>query len=325
MGQTRRVLITGGSGLVGGRVAECLTRSGFLVRLGTRNAREPDFIRPVGAEVVHTDWLNDDGLRNICRDVDVIINTMGMNAGDCQGDPVGALMVNGAYTARLLRAAVSSGVKRFIHLSTAHVYGSPLEGTISESFCPSNLHPYATSHRAGEDVVLWADRQKDIEGVVIRLSNAYGRPLDPEARCWMLMVNDLCRQAVEKQGLTLHSDGLQHRDFIPLSSVSRFISQLSSVESISMIKNDISVSSIFNVGSGNSMSVASMAEIVQYRCQSVLGYPVTLVKKPSLDKKEGPALQYISRNLTYPINVIWEEAVAEIDELLMFCWKHFQI
>lgn len=323
--RTRRVLITGGSGLIGGRVAEFLARSGLNVRLGTRKKFSPDFISPIGAELVHTDWEDFDSLRAICRDVDVIINAMGMSAGDCQRDPVGALMVNGVYTASLLKAAISSGVKRFVHLSTAHVYGVPLEGTISEFLCPTNLHPYATSHRAGEDVVLWGDRQKDIESVVVRLSNAYGRPIDPKTSCWMLMVNDLCRQAVEEKCLTLHSDGLQHRDFIPLSNVCRFISHLSSVESISLVKNNRAVAPIFNLGSGHSMSVATMAEIIQSRCQSVLGYPVLLRKMPFLNERKKASLQYISENLFSPIEVTMEDAVNEIDELLMFCWRNFRI
>lgn len=324
LGETRRVLITGGSGLVGGRVAEYLAGAGFRVRLGTRNA-PADLIRPAGVEVVSTDWQNVECLHEICRDVDVLVNAMGMNAGDCQADPVGGLMVNGVYTASLLRAAVAVGVKRFVHISTAHVYGSPLQGTISESTCPSNLHPYATSHRSGEDTVLWADRQGDIEGIVLRLSNAYGRPLDPKTRCWMLMVNDLCRQAVEKRGLTLHSDGIQHRDFIPMSRVCRLISWLCSVESTTMVKKEVTASSIFNVGSGASMSVASMAELIQSRCESVLSYPVTLVKQSSRGEKEGPTLHYISESMDQSMTMSWEEHVTEIDELLVFCRKHFQV
>lgn len=324
MNQTRRVLITGGTGLIGGRVAEFLKRSGFSVRIGTRNTSSADYMSKMDVEVVHSDWKNADSLRDICHDVDVIINAMGMSAADCELDPVGALMVNGVYTASLLRAAVSSGIKRFIHLSTAHVYGAPLEGTISEFSNPSNLHPYATSHRAGEDVVLWGDRQKNIESVVIRLSNAYGRPFDPKTRCWMLIVNDLCRQAVEEKKLTLQSDGLQYRDFIPLNNVCHFISHLCSVESISMIKSHALAVPIFNLGSGCSMSIAAMAEIIQFRCENVLGYSVPLQKKSHSHKNVVQNFEYTSENLKYSVNVSRHEVVAEIDELLMFCKNNFE-
>ena len=76
-----------------------------------------------------------------------------MNAQNCVTDPVAALEVNAVATARLLQAAIRQGAKRFIYLSTAHVYGSSLSGVITEETCPASLCPYAASHRAGEDVV----------------------------------------------------------------------------------------------------------------------------------------------------------------------------
>lgn len=323
MGEMRRILVAGGGGLVGGRLAEHLTGAGFRVRLGTRDVHA-GFRRPLGVEVVCTEWSDEGRLREICRDVDVVVNAMGMNAGDCVLDPVAALMVNGIYTASLLRAAVTVGVRRFVHLSTAHVYGSPLQGKVSESTCPSNLHPYATTHRSGEEAVLWADRQGDIEGVVLRLSNAYGRPLDPQTRCWTLLVNDLCRQAVEKRGLTLRSDGLQHRDFIPLSSVCGLIGRLCGIDSVASVKSEAGAPSLFNVGSGTSMSVASMAKLIQSRCESVLGYRVKLVKQPSHEKEEGLSLRYVSENLDQSMIKDGRDNATEIDELLLFCREHFR-
>ena len=42
---------------------------------------------------------------------------------------------------------------------------------------------------------------KKIEGVILRLSNGSGFPIFPEIECWHLILNDLCRQAVEKKEL----------------------------------------------------------------------------------------------------------------------------
>ena len=104
---------------------------------------------------------------------------------------------NGVATKRLVEAASRAGVKKFIYLSTAHVYASPLVGTITEQTLPNNSHPYASSHLAGESAVLNADERGVIQGVVMRLSNAYGAPMHKGVNCWMLVVNDLCRQAVQ--------------------------------------------------------------------------------------------------------------------------------
>ncbi|NHR06916.1 SDR family oxidoreductase [Chromobacterium haemolyticum] len=321
MGKTKRVLITGGGGLVGGRVAEHLLCSGFQVRLGTRDIKA-DVGRLLDVDLVAIEWSDEECLRAICQDVDVIVNAMGMNATDCAYNPAGALLVNGVYVASLLKAAIASGVKRFIHLSTAHVYASPLQGWISESTCPSNLHPYATSHRSGEDTVLWAGEQGHIEGIVLRLSNAFGRPLATRVRCWMLLVNDLCRQAVENKNLTLKGNGLQHRDFIPLSAVCGLIDRLCQVDFFRIDESRGRPSPLLNVGSGYSMSVIAMAELIQSRCKPVLGYDVGLKRQSCSNEQEGPALNYVSNHL--PSLCDMESFMDEIDKLLLYCNEYFR-
>jgi UDP-glucose 4-epimerase len=143
-----RILVIGGFGFVGGRVAKHLHRAGYSIVLGTRQAySSPEWLRQ--AEVVQLHWHDAAALERSCRGVDVVIHAAGMNAQDCAADPVSALEFNGLATARLLAAAIRAGVQRFIYLSTAHVYASPLVGTITENTCPRNLHPYATSHLGG--------------------------------------------------------------------------------------------------------------------------------------------------------------------------------
>jgi len=76
-----------------------------------------------------------------CDGVYVVIQAAGMNAQDCAADPVAALAFNGVATVRLVMAASRTGAQRFISLSTAHVYASPLAGTITEATYPRNLTP----------------------------------------------------------------------------------------------------------------------------------------------------------------------------------------
>lgn len=314
--------MTGGSGLLGGRVSESLLNTGFQVRLGTREPLGSLFY-PFGVEVVAMEWENEDQLLNVCHDVDVIVNAMGMNAADCAADPISAIKVNGEYTAKLVHAAFETGVKRFVHLSTAHVYGSPLVGAISESTHPSNLHPYATSHRCGEDAVLWADHKGDLEGVILRLSNAYGRPINPSVSCWMLLVNDLCRQAVEKKRLVLQSDGVQYRDFIPIHKVCDLIVHICNIDNIAKIKANSEAPPIFNVGSGCSITVSEMAKLIQIRTEKTLGYEVDLVYPQSQSKNFGQELRYTSERLSLTSSHCDSDSFSEIDELLLFCREQF--
>lgn len=312
-----RILITGGFGFIGGRLGQYLQQNGHQVILGSRKASCPPEWLP-HAEVAQIDWSDSRALKQICSRVDVVIQAAGMNAQDCASDPVAALEFNGLVTARLVAAASRVGVKQFIYFSSAHVYASPLVGTITEATCPRNLHPYATSHLAGEHSVLSANQRGQIEGIVLRLSNAFGAPVHKDVNCWMLLVNDLCKQAVQTRKLVLQTTGLQQRDFIGITEVCRVTEHLAVGNGASMQP------SILNVGFGVSQSVLAMAQSIQQRCAQVLGF------EPVLQHVQGEAdepprmLSYRVDNLAaLGIKSDFLENLAEIDSLLRFCQSTF--
>lgn len=312
-----RVLIIGGFGFIGGRLAQHLSASGHDIILGSRMVILPPAWLPE-AEVVQTRWEDRHNLEEICTGVDVVIHAAGMNAGDCAADPVAALECNGLFVARLVRAAISTTVKRFIYLSTAHVYASPLVGVITEETCPRNLHPYATSHLAGENAVLSANARGEIEGTVLRISNAFGAPAHKNVNCWMLLLNDLCKQVVQSGRLVLHTCGCQERDFIGLTDVCSVIDCLISCEF------EIQKDKLFNVGAGVSNSVLQMAQLVQQRCTIVLGYePVLQCPKDSVDEQHLTLTYRRDRLSALGINSHCTSIVEEVDKLLRFCMSTF--
>jgi len=312
-----RILITGGFGFVGGRLAEYLVQAGYQIILGTRHSiSSPEWLPQ--AEVARISWDDLVALERSCDGVDVIIHAAGMNAQDCAADPLAALAFNGLATARLVAAASKAGVKKFIYLSTAHVYASPLVGTVTEETCPRNLHPYATSHLTGEHAVLSAGERGGFQSIVLRLSNAFGAPVSTDVNCWMLLVNDLCKQAVKIRKLVLKSSGLQQRDFIGLTEVCEVI------ESFIIGYAEPKQINIFNVGTGVSQSVFEMAQLIQKRCIQVLGFEPELQHKRGGVDKQYPTLTYRTNNLTsLGVNFKSQDNTAEIDKLLRFCQLTF--
>ena len=313
-----RILITGGFGFIGGRVAHHLQLSGHKVVLGSRSEHFALDHFP-SAEVVQTIWADGEALERNCAGIDVIIHAAGMNAQDCATNPSAALEFNGVATARLVSAAIRAGVKRFLYLSTAHVYVNPLVGTITEHTCPRNLDPYAVSHLAGEHAVLSASQNGQIQASVLRLSNAFGVPVCKEVNCWMLLINDLCRQAVQTRSIVLNSSGLQQRDFISISEVCRITEIIASCNAKSVKP------AIFNVGSGSSQSVLEIAQFVQQRCKKVLGFkPLIFRPEPNLNEKHKQLIFLPNRLNKMGIKVSINKA-DEIDQLLSFCKKSFAL
>ena len=127
------VLITGGLGYLGGRIAKYLIeQSGLSILLGTRkrNFSHPEWLTE--GRLLPFDLLTENDLAAACRGVRYVVHLAALNHVDSEVDPEQALLLNSLGTLKLLRASEHEGVERFIYISTAHVYGSPLVGTITE-------------------------------------------------------------------------------------------------------------------------------------------------------------------------------------------------
>jgi UDP-glucose 4-epimerase len=315
---TRRILVTGGFGYLGGRLAQFLSsQEGYEILLGSRRQTLPPSWLPQ-AKVVETRWDSPERLQGVCSEVDCIVHLAGMNAQDCAADPDAAMRVNVVATAHLVQAAIRQGVKRFIYMSTVHVYGSPLAGVITEETKPTPVHPYALSHQAGEDAVLASYQHGEIEGIVIRLSNAYGAPADKDVNCWMLLVNDLCQQAVISGRLVLRSAGLQKRDFIPLYDVIRAIEHF--IES----PFDKFGDGIFNLGGETTYRIIELTELIAERCEAVLGYRPEIERPDSVLGEGSPKINYRIDKLKETGFSLKGNIKKEIDATLEFCHKKFK-
>ena len=312
----RKILITGGMGFVGGRLAQSLTSHGDTeVILGSRK-KHTSLSWLSNAKVVVIDWGSEKSLISACQEVDVIVHLAAMNDAECLNDPALALQVNAVNTVRLLQVAKAMGVKRVIYFSTAHVYGPSLAGPIHEATLPKGRHPYATSHRAAEDVVL-AAANTDMDTIVLRLSNGFGVPAKSDVNAWMLLTNDLCRQAVTSNNMTLRSSGLQQRDFITLHDVTRVLDHMLNLPRAKLGDG------IFNVGKGTSMRVIDMVQLIQMRCTEVLGFTPKITRpEPTADEKSVKLNYCIDKllNTDFTLNGNPDD---EIDAILRMCHDSF--
>jgi len=307
-----KVLVTGGFGYLGGRLAQALACSrDYDVTLATRRT-----IRPLASSAIITgvDWTSDVELQRACEGINAVVHLAGMNAADCASDPVAALECNGMCTARLLRAAVRQRVTRFLYLSTAHVYGAELKGCVDEQTRLGARHPYATSHRAGEDAVRFAHDTGAISGLVIRLSNSFGAPADPGVDCWSLVTNDMCWQAVNTRCMVLRSTGTQRRDFVPVSEVCRALAHLMAMSEAELGDG------VFNVGGSWAPTILEMAEYIAARVEIVLGFRPRIALGTDRDSVGDQPLEYcVKKLISSGFDMRRDAVVEELDRLIIFC------
>jgi UDP-glucose 4-epimerase len=307
-----RILVTGAGGLIGGRISDYLIKAGYSVAASTRNPKAIISLIP-GIKPVQIDWNDIKSIEAACKNIDVVLHAAGMNAQDCASNPNAALEFNGNVTARLVAAAVNSHVQKLVYMSTAHVYSNKLVGEICENKIPLNSHPYATSHIAGESATLGLE-ETNLVGLVLRLSNVVGEPINKNANCWMLLANDLCREAINFRTITLKTSGKQQRDFISLGDVCK--------ASDFFIRKDINKggSNIFNVGGGRSIRVYEMARIIATRCHSLFGYyPDILINNDDFHNSESETLKYSINKLLSLGFVLNNDLGSEIDRILKMC------
>ena len=309
----KKILITGGMGFVGGRLAKRLAETNELY-LSSRKIPDKNKLRLFGnvTPVDHQSLLQPDKF----PEVDTVIHLASLNEWDSVKFPSEAIRVNLDETRIILENSISRNVKRFIFFSTAHIYGAPLVGNITESSLPRPAHPYAITHRSAEDYVIAAGLQNRINGVVLRLSNSFGAPLSADVNRWTLLANDLCRQAVEKGRMKLLSNGCQYRDFICLSDVEDVID--------SMVERKLPLKHfIYNLGSGLAVRVIDMARIIEQLCVTVLKKNVPVELPANAKETEEEKLEFSIDRLLSDGFSIRNDIHLELERLLQFCSEHF--
>jgi len=262
-----RFVVTGGLGYVGGRLCKHLVENGHEVTALSRQAGSlPAMHLPSGLAIAHPD----DFLRaEMLTGVDTLVHLASLNEVESLERPSESIDVNIAQTLRWLEVARRSAVGQFIYFSTAHVYGKPLAGFFSENSFVRPVHPYAITHLCAEQFVQSYSAEYGMNTMIFRLTNAIGAPAFPTANRWTLLVNDLCRMAVRDGVMQLHSDGTQLRDFICLLDVCRAVEWAVGQQ----------LTGLYNLGSGQSKTVWSMAVALQMMAEKVLQRKIPLARK----------------------------------------------
>lgn len=264
------------------------------------------------------DWDDLLCLERLVEDVDVIVHAVGADAVRCRNAPLFGFESNAHSTAKLASVASRAKVKKFIYLSTAHVYDAPLSGVITEASLPRNRHPYATSHLAGEAALLGETYQSEMSPLILRLSNVFGPPSSSCGGCWKLVVNDLCKQAIVEGKMALIGDGTEQRDFISITDFCEII--------LHCLVYDFGnqIDPIFNVGTGVSRTVFSMAEIIRETVSSLFGVRPEIIPGDSRNDV-GTSLSFCVEKLKKEIVFTTTDPAMEIERLAKFCATEFGV
>ncbi|HED13254.1 MAG TPA: NAD(P)-dependent oxidoreductase [Gammaproteobacteria bacterium] len=169
------ILITGGTGFIGSRLALFCRQQGDSVHvLGQANTpSEEDNIEALRAAGVVVDLVAVDQMGQYSHWFDGVELVVHLAAAQHEANVADAHFrnVNIEGTRSVLDAAVQARVKQFVHGSSIGVYGI-LDGVIDEQSALNPDNIYGVTKRDGEQLALsYADR---LPLVVVRISETYG-------------------------------------------------------------------------------------------------------------------------------------------------------
>lgn len=213
-----RVLVTGGSGYLGVVVCQVLAQAGHTVRC--LDVRQPPraLLTEWGAQYVEASLTCVPEVRKALAGCDGVVHLAGLSSdAACRREPQAARLVNLEAALTLAQLAQTQGCRRFVHASSASVYGNLDGAPQSESATPAPMSLYAR-FKLELELHLNAMAHPGFEVVHLRQATLFG--WSPCLRN-DLVVNAMTRDAIQGRPIVIRGGGGQWRPFLYVGDAAR--------------------------------------------------------------------------------------------------------
>lgn len=175
-----KAAVTGGTGFIGGKLVQALVREGYEVRCLVRETSDTRKLKELGVELFKGDLGDTEALKKLPQGTDVVFHLAALVSD--WGSREDFFRYNVDATKTLLDASKSSGVKRFVHMSSSTVIWKSDFWNIHNLVDVDETYPYRehyndnynASKAEAEKLVLSYNEPGGLETVVIRPSNVWG-------------------------------------------------------------------------------------------------------------------------------------------------------
>jgi len=172
------VFVSGTTGFVGGATVRTFAKAGFHVRAGVRASSNGGRTFPHAHEVIpHGNLEQEANWPGILDGSDIVIHIAApahLNLGPAEIPVAQRAIIEG--TKNLAAGAASAGVKRFVYLSSAHVFGSRSRPgrPFRESDTTRPQSHYAIAKLQAEQLVIRTAAGSGMDYVILRAPMVYG-------------------------------------------------------------------------------------------------------------------------------------------------------
>jgi UDP-glucose 4-epimerase len=247
-----KILITGGLGQVGSYIAENLMENNEVVLLDNMSSFTWKKV-PSDIEVIKKDVLDVD-IMDIVDGCDVVIHLAAqISVGKSMENPMFDAQNNLIGTLNMLEAARYADVNRFIYFSSAAVYGNTEYLPVDELHPLNPLSPYGASKLSGEIYSKMYHRQFGLPVVCLRPFNIYS-PRQDSSNPYSGVISIFIEKVKNNEYLPIFGSGSQTRDFVSVHDVVDMV--------LLAMEQDSAIGGVFNVGTGQKISVQKLAEMI---------------------------------------------------------------
>lgn len=302
MFKDKKVLVTGGTGLIGRPLVEMLIARGAKIRIASLD--DPSRAHPQ-AEFFRVDLIHLNNCLEVCEGMDCVFNLVGIKGSPAMAakKPASFFFPTLTFSANMLEAARRCGVKKYLYTSSVGVYAPAevfYEDDVWKTFPSPNDRFAGWAKRMGELQVEayrieygWSDVN------IVRPANVYGAfdNFDPENA---MVIPSLIQRAMEGENpLTVWGDGSPVRDFIHARDVAAGM--------ILVMEKNPGVP--VNLGSGVGVTIREIVEVIASHLE-VKPKVVWDTSKPTGDRKR---LMDVSRAqaLGFEPRISIEEGIGE--------------
>jgi GDP-L-fucose synthase len=300
---SKRVLVTGGTGMIGQPLCEMLVNAGAEVTVASLD----DTVRvPAGTNFQKLDLRSFENCMAVSSGQDIVFHLAGVKGSPkmTAERPASFFVPTLQFSINMMEAARRNGIKNYLFTSSIGVY-QPADVFYEDSVC--STFPSPNDRFAG-----WAKRMCELQAEayrieygwdkisIVRPANVYGPfdNFDPETA---MVIPSLIHRALTDAGpLNVWGDGSPIRDFIHARDVARGM--------MKVVENG--VNEPVNLGSGDGVTIKEVAEAIAKATGKELVWDIT---KPKGDAKRLMDMTR-ARKYGFKCEVRLEEGIAETIE-----------